>query len=229
MWYFRALNRRVAHWLGKLLPAGPARVLDAGCGTGGLIRALRAAHADWQVEGLDFVPLACDLARERTGVAITQGSITAMPFGDAAFDAIATCDVVCQVDDAAGAIREFARCVRPGGVVVVNAPAYAWLWSYHDDAVQSKRRFTRPELVALFRAAGLEVAFASYANSLVLPLVVARRKLFPPRAPTSDVALSSAPVEAALGALAAVESGWQRCGLASPAGSSVFIVGRRRE
>jgi len=228
MWYFRALHRRVHHWLEKLLPSGSAHVLDAGCGTGGLLRSLRAARPDWQLEGLDFMPLACELARERTGVPITQGSITAMPFADASFDAIATCDVVCQVDDAEGAVRELARCVRPGGVVVVNAPAYRWLWSYHDEAVDSKRRFTRLELAASFRAAGLEIAFASYANGLLLPLVVARRKLFPPRRPTSDVALSSAPVEAALRALAAVEHGWQRLGLASPVGSSVFIVGRRR-
>ncbi|MBE2214561.1 MAG: class I SAM-dependent methyltransferase [Opitutaceae bacterium] len=227
MWYFRALNRRVAHWLARLLPTGTARVLDAGCGTGGLIRTLRAAHPEWCVEGLDFMPLACALARERTGTAITQGSITAMPFADAAFDAIATCDVVCQVDDAAGAIDELARCVRPGGTVVVNAPAYAWLWSYHDEAVQSKHRFTRPELTAHFRTAGLEVVFASYANSLILPLVAARRKLLPPRSQASDVALSSAPVESALAALAALEFAWQRRGLASPAGSSVFIVGRR--
>ena len=30
MWYFRALHRRRAHWLARLLPGGPARVLDAG-------------------------------------------------------------------------------------------------------------------------------------------------------------------------------------------------------
>ncbi len=227
MWYFHALNRRLALWLHRLLPAGPARVLDAGCGTGGLIKSLRAANPAWQLTGLDFMPLACALARERTGGEIVQGSITALPFGDAAFDAIVSADVVCQVVDGALALREFARCVRPGGAVLVNVPAYRWLWSYHDDTCETRHRYTRPELAGLFRAAGLEVAFASYANCLPLPLIWMRRKLLRPATPTSDVRLYPAPVETVFAALARVEFAWQRRGLASPFGSSVFVVGHR--
>ncbi len=227
MWYFHALNRRIAHWLARLLPPGPARVLDAGCGTGGLIRSLRTVKPAWSVAGLDFMPLACELARERTGGEITEGSITALPFADGSFDAVVSADVVCQVDDGAAALREFARVVRPGGVVLVNVPAYRWLWSYHDDTCETKHRYTRPELVGLFRAAGIRVNFASYANLLPLPLIAARRKLFRPAQPTSDVQLYPAPIEATFSAMAAMEFGWQRAGLASPAGSSVFVAGRR--
>ena len=122
-------------------------------------------------------------------------------------------------------MREFARVVRPGGVVLVNVPAYQWLWSYHDDAVESKHRFTRPELVAMFQAAGLEVRFASYANMLVLPLVVARRKVFPPAAPTSDVLVYPAPIEAGFSTLAWLEHAWISRGWSLPAGSSVFVAG----
>lgn len=228
MWYFHALNRRVAHWLGRTLPAGPATVLDAGCGTGGLLKALRAAQGDWRLTGLDFMPLACELARERTGGEIVQGSITELPFGDAAFDAVVSADVVCQVEDGARALREFARCVRPGGTVLVNVPAYRGLWSYHDDTCETKHRYTRPELAGLFQAAGLDLVFASYANCLPLPLIWARRRIFRPAHPTSDVQLYPAPIELLFAALARAEFAWQRCGLASPCGSSVFVVGRRR-
>jgi len=228
MWYFHALNRRLTHWLARLLPPGPARVLDAGCGTGGLLKALRSANSDWSVTGLDFSPLACRLARERTKAEIVEGSITALPLADGTLDALVTADVVCQVEDGALALREFARVVRPGGVVLVNVPAYPWLWSYHDDAVESKHRFTRPELVAMFRQAGLEVRFASYQNMLALPLVVLRRKLFPPTRPTSDVQIFPAPIEAGFAAMARVEQAWTGRGWPLPAGSSVFVAGVRR-
>ncbi len=227
MWYFEALNRRFVHWLARLLPPGPANILDAGCGTGGMIKALHAAHPEWRATGLDFMPLACDLARERTGAEIVQGSITGLPFADAKFDAVISADVVCQVADGAQALREFARVVRPGGVVLVNVPAFRWLWSYHDDTCQTKHRYTRGEMAALFREAGLSVTFASYANMLPLPLIVARRKLFRPANPTSDVQLYPAPVEAGFAALAAAEFGWQRLGWSSFVGSSVFVAGRR--
>jgi SAM-dependent methyltransferase len=228
MWYFRALHRRRAHWLARLLPPGPVRVLDAGCGTGGFIRMLRTTRPAWIVAGVDLSPLACRLARERTGAEITEGSIMDLPYADAEFDAVTTGDVLYHIDDTAAALREFARCVKPGGVVVVNEPAYKWLWSYHDEAVQSKHRFTRPELVALFRMVGLEVRFASYANMLPLPLVAARRKLLPPAQPTSDVQLYPGPIEAGFTAMAALEQAWTGRGWALPAGSSVFVAGVKR-
>jgi ubiquinone/menaquinone biosynthesis C-methylase UbiE len=224
MWYFRALHRRLAHWLARLLPAGSARVLDAGCGTGGFIRSLRTARPDWQVTGVDLSPVACGLARERTGAEIIEASLTALPFGDGTFSAVVTGDVLYHIEDTAAALRELARCVKPGGVVLVNEPAYRWLWSYHDVAVESKHRFTRPELAALFRSAGLEVVFASYANLLILPLVVARRKLFPPARPTSDVQVYPAPIEAVFSAMAWLEHAWTKRGWPLPAGSTVFVA-----
>jgi SAM-dependent methyltransferase len=154
-----------------------------------------------------------------------QGSITALPFGDAVFEAVVSADVVCQVEDSAQALREFARVVRPGGVVLVNVPAYRWLWSYHDEAVESKHRFARRELVALFRGAGLTVSYASYANLFPLPLIVARRKLFPPAQPTSDVQVYPVPIEAMFAGMATLEHAWTKRGWPVPAGSSVFVVG----
>jgi ubiquinone/menaquinone biosynthesis C-methylase UbiE len=228
LWYFRALHTRRAYWLARLLPPGPARVLDAGCGTGGFLRVANATHPDWTLTGVDVSPLACGLARERTGAEISEGSIAAMPFAEGSFDAVTTGDVLYHLEDPAAALREFARVLRPGGVVVVNEPAYRWLWSYHDDAVASKHRFTRPELAAALRAAGFDVRFASYANMLILPLVVARRKLFPPASAASDVELQPAPVEKVLGGIAALEQAWMGRGWALPAGSSVFVAGVKR-
>jgi hypothetical protein len=142
---------------------------------------------------------------------------------------VLSADAICQVEDGAQPLREFARVVRPGGPVVVNVPAFKWLWSYQDDTCEVKRRYTRPELTALFRGVGLEVVFASYANMLPLPLLAARRKLFKPAHPTSDVHLYPAPLEAGLAGLAALEFTWQRQGWASPLGSSVFVAARRPE
>jgi SAM-dependent methyltransferase len=234
MWYFRALHRRLAHWLARLLPtdglagarpSSAVRVLDAGCGTGGFLKSPQVKDRGWQLTGVDLSPLAVQLARERSGADVREGSITALPFADESFDAVVTGDVIYHAEDVALALREFARCVKPGGVVLVNEPAYRWLWSYHDNAVESKHRFTRPELKALFRQAGLEVVFASYANMLMLPLVILRRKVFPPKQPTSDVHLYPAPIEAIFSAMTWLEQAWIGRGLPLPAGSTVFVAG----
>lgn len=228
MWYFAALHRRLEHGLVSVLPPGPARVLDAGCGTGGFLRRMQAKHPDWQLTGVDLSPLACQLARERTTAPIVEAPITLLPFADGAFDGVVCGDVLYHLTDVGAALRELARCLRPGGALVTNEPAYRWLWSYHDDAVESKHRFRRRELRRLATAAGFDVKFASYANLLALPLIVARRKVLPPSRPTSDVRLYPAPIEAGFAALARIEHAWIRTGVASPAGSSVFLVATKR-
>ena len=226
MWYYRALHRHVTRSLTRSL--GPtAAVLDAGCGTGGLLRRLHEAKPVWQLTGLDFSPLACELARERTGGEVVQGSIAALPFADASFDAVVSCDVVCQVADPALAVREFNRVLKPGGTVVLTMPAYQWMYSYHDQAVGNLRRYTRGEVAALLRSTGFTVIADTYWNMLPFPLAVLRRKIFRPRVPASDVGLYPMPVEALLNGLMALEHGWRGLGAPLPFGSSVLTVARK--
>ncbi|KEF40732.1 MAG: hypothetical protein ER33_15440 [Cyanobium sp. CACIAM 14] len=226
MWYFHALNRRMLlplrRWRGR-----PARVLDAGCGTGGLIRTLASHEPAWAITGLDFSPVACSLARERTSAEIVEGSITDLPFAAESFDIVTCADVLSQVWDGSLALREFARVLRPGGVVVINVAAYQWMWSYHDDTCETRHRYRRSELLRLVQDCGLRPTRATYANMLVFPLIIARRKLFPPSSPTSDVQAYPSAVESVCGAMAWLEHAWLRRGGSLPTGCSVFLAACR--
>lgn len=171
LWHYAALHGQVRRALRRCgLPAA-AEVLDAGCGTGGLLRRLRGWWPQARLRGVEYSAFAVGLARERTDCPIDEGSVLALPFGDDRFDAITCIDVVYQFPEPALAYREFARCLRPGGVVVVNEPAHRWLFSYHDVSVGGRHRFSRPELKALLRSAGLEPVYSTHWNFLPLPLV----------------------------------------------------------
>ena len=227
MWYYRALQTHVDRELARELPANGARVLDAGCGTGGLLRALQRGRPGWRLRGVDLSPLGCALARERTALEIVEGSVHALPFGDGVFDAVVSCDVLCQVTEPVAALREFLRVLRPGGTVVLTMPAYAWLFSYHDEQVGNLRRYTRRETKALLTGAGFLPGRSTYWNTLPLPLAVLRRKIFPPREPASDVRLYPAPLEAMFNAMMALEFFWLHHVGPLPAGSTVLVVGRK--
>ena len=80
MWYYRSLHGHCARLLAAHLGRRSATVLDAGCGTGGMIRHLESMLPAARLTGLDFSPLACRLARSRVRAPIVEGSVTAMPF-----------------------------------------------------------------------------------------------------------------------------------------------------
>ncbi|QYM77556.1 class I SAM-dependent methyltransferase [Horticoccus luteus] len=209
-------------WAGR-----EAALLDAGCGTGGLMRRLADEKA-WRWTGVDISPVAVALARERAPAAeVREAPLTALPLGDARFDAVVSTDVLYHLDDDAAAVREFVRVLRPGGVAVINVPAHPWLWSYHDVAVEGRRRYTRAGMRRLLVDAGFGVERLTHWNTLPLPLIVARRKLWPAPAAGSDVRLMPAPVEGVLRGAMTLERAWLRTGAAFPWGSSIFAVGRK--
>ncbi len=227
MWYYCALHQHVARCLVTSRLPPDAEVLDAGCGTGGLLRHLHAARPAWRLSGLDLSSLACQLARERTEAKIAEGSVDQLPFANESFSAITSCDVLCQMERPADALREFIRCLKPGGVVVLTMPAYQWLFSYHDRQVANLRRYSARELKELLQTAGLKTIYSSYWNTLPFPLAVLRRKMFPPSDPTSDVRLYPVPLEVMFNGMMAIERSWLRMGGRLPFGSTVLVVGRK--
>lgn len=227
MWHFRSLHRHVCRELLRALGRSRSRILDAGCGTGGLIRRLKAEVPAWEWTGLDAQPLACQLARERSSESFVEGSVEALPFADGEFDAVVSADVLPNVQNDEAAIRESFRVLRPGGVLIVNVPAYPWLWSYHDVATHTLRRYQPSELVEKIRAAGFGEAAATHWNALALPLIAFRRKVLPAPRDGSDVKEYPLVIDRILGALLAVEHGWINLGGAWPFGSSILARARK--
>ncbi|MGH6983138.1 MAG: class I SAM-dependent methyltransferase [Stellaceae bacterium] len=222
MWWTRALRRNLRAAAAPFAGTPDGRLLDAGCGTGGLLAAL--AHR--ASVGLDRDGFACRLAQGKARRPIAQGSVDDLPFDDAAFDIIVSADVLCHrgvgIERALG---EMYRCLKPGGALIVNLPAYPWLYSAHDRAVDNARRFYRREVIERLAAAGFGRIRATYWNTLLFPLMVARR-LVPGGG--SEVGLLPTPLERMFDAVAAFESTLLRSGLRLPFGGSILAVGTRR-
>lgn len=96
------------------------RVVDVGCGTGSLTFALPQAANIAEVAAIDFSPVFVEEAKRRntdSRIGIGEGDACALPFGDGQFDRALSLLVLHFVPDAAKAVSEMRRVVRPGGVV----------------------------------------------------------------------------------------------------------------
>lgn len=227
MWYFRALHSHAAGLLREHLPGARGNLLDAGCGTGGFIRRASRWFPDLAFSGIDLYQVACDLATERQTPRIARASVTALPFADESMAAVTSLDVIQHISDHESAAAELYRVLEPGGLLVMNAPAFSWLWSYHDDVTHTERRYTRSGLSMVLEKAGFSVLRGTYWNFLPLPLIVAKRKLFWKLSDADDVKVYPALAEKILAAAMGLERRWIRGVSRLPIGSSVLLAARK--
>jgi len=176
-WHFWFVGRRelVRGLLARHLDPAPQRLLDVGCGTGHLARELLGAGH--RVTAVDFLPESLAAARaDAPGVRLLRADAGRLPLADGAFDAVTMLDVLEHVDDAA-ALAELRRVVRPGGLLVLTVPAYAWLWSHRDEAAGHRRRYTRRSLAAALAGAGFAPLELGAYQCALFPAVAATRLL----------------------------------------------------
>jgi SAM-dependent methyltransferase len=162
-------------YLDELDLAPSAAVLELGCGTGVVARALAGrAGFSGPITAVDQSPVLLDAARQlaaEEGVAqrveFRVGDVHGLDFPDAGFDVVIAHTLVSHVTDPLAVLEEAARVVRPGGAVVVFDGDYAsWTFGCSDPvlgkameeallaAVISKPRVLR-DMPRLVRQAGL--------------------------------------------------------------------------
>ena len=91
--------------------------VEVGCGTGLILD--RVAQFARTARGIDLSAGMLGRAAER-GLGVAQASATELPLATASVDVAYSFKVLAHIPDIAGALREMARVVRPGGFVIAE-------------------------------------------------------------------------------------------------------------
>ncbi len=145
--------------------ATPAsRILDAGCGFG--MYSMILAEKGFTVDSIDLDKVRTDSIRTMLseypviGRHITPftGSLTNLPFVDNSYDLTICSEVIEHIPEHITAIRELARTLKPGGLLILSVPYH----SRHNERFHKKFGHERPgytleQFQKLFGGVGLEV------------------------------------------------------------------------
>lgn len=175
-WWFVARRQILSEILQRLVrPPRGARLMEAGCGTGGNLEMLSGFGT---VDAFEYDAEARAIACRRFGAEIPFGALPAeIPFEKAAYDVVALFDVLEHIEADVNSLAALRACLRPGGAIVLSVPAFPQLWSAHDKAHHHFRRYTKASLEKVARQAGLRVERSFYFNSFLFPIAVGMRKV----------------------------------------------------
>jgi SAM-dependent methyltransferase len=184
----RGIEQHVAAWFDNLendfratslnqLIAGlvkPDRVLDIGCGSGGLSaellkRGLTVTSQDISEEMVSM----CRRYLTRLGFAmdkVRQGGVDDIP-EEGAFDTVTALDVIEHIEDDRGALLRMRKALKPDGRLIISVPALSWLYGPKDKEVGHYRRYDKEALVRALEGAGFTIEQIRFWNGIgVLPV-----------------------------------------------------------
>ena len=231
-WWFIGRRQLVAQLSRTyILPPPDGRqplILDAGCGTGGTMKALASLG---EIHGADIATTPLEYCRRRGFDNLTCCRIEQLSYRDCSVDAITSCDVLEHIHDDAAALREMFRVLRPGGILVATLPAHPFLWSEHDRALSHLRRYTRREITAKLQDTGYRIEKFSAAVALMFPpiLVVRLLQRLRPKSsdhPDTDLQILPPLINDTLISISRFET-WCSRWLNWPVGTSFAIVARK--
>lgn len=136
------------------------RLLDAGCGTGGMLSKLSFCK---NKTGFDYSRDAINFCKERgLNYCFVQDINTWTTVDN--YDVIISLDVLyhSEVIDDVKVMKSFYSALNPGGILILNLPAFNILKRKHDEVVHTSRRYLKSEVNNILCQIGFTIEISTY-------------------------------------------------------------------
>ena len=192
-WWYRGLYDLLLSTIKRYFKEKKSiKVLDAGCGTGMLLKYLQENTIS---VGIDISETAIEYCKKRGLENAFLGSTSQLPFRNEVFDLIISNGVLYHRGVAYDneAIREFYRTMKKGALLIIDVPAFEHLRRNHDQKVHTRHRYTRKELQLLLKKNNFSIIKISYRNVFIYPLILIQKLPFFYNSQRFDTGLNRVP------------------------------------
>lgn len=168
--WFRAKNEVIHVLLCKLRTKKALKILNLGGGTGSDLSVIKEFG---EIYVIDIDPKALELVPDRFVHEKRVCDACQMPYPDSYFDLVVAFDVLEHIEDDGRVISEIYRVLKPTGYFVFTVPAFNFLYSSHDRALNHFRRYeksTIKNLLSSFKC--IELGY--WVFSLFIPVLIQR-------------------------------------------------------
>jgi 2-polyprenyl-3-methyl-5-hydroxy-6-metoxy-1,4-benzoquinol methylase len=154
----------------------PLRVLDVGAG-GGILRDQLESCTPWVIDIADLNVAALERAHAGRGRTLCYDVLHPDRSLLGAYDLVLLFDVLEHIAETRPFLDAVLRHVRPGGHLVVNVPAWQFLFSAYDTAAGHVRRYERRTLALELAGTGTTIRDTRYWGMVLVPLLILRKWL----------------------------------------------------
>lgn len=159
------------------------KVLEVGCGAGGMAKAIKSYRPALEVYGCDISRKAIRTAeRNPQGVTFREGNAYDIPFEDESFSAVVMFDLLEHLERPDRAVTEAARVLRSNGLLHLYVPCEGELFSIHGLLARVGwrakekygghiQRFLISELKKLMKTSGFEIGNYRWSGHLINQVV----------------------------------------------------------